>query len=249
MALKVREREVETPEVLVRPRYGIWGLAALFVLLATATLLVVLFLPSPQSETVELPSRRPASTLPGGAASGSASSGGAGGSAGSGSSSGSAVSGGGSGGGSSGATPAGGTAGGQGATAVTVPGGAPAPKGVTKVLATEGSTSYSFEVPASFRDERVRAAVPPATAVANGDGTQLLVRVSCSLVRNEVLAQVALSEGESVVTVLPVVLVPERGDLCPAGTELAQVVLPLATPLGNRQLFVAPAGTEVPTPG
>jgi hypothetical protein len=132
---------------------------------------------------------------------------------------------------------------------VTVPGGAPAPKGVTKVLATEGSTAFSFEVPPSFRDQRVRAAVPPPTAVPNGDGTQLLVTVNCSLVRNEVLAQVALSEGDSVVTVLPVVLVPEKGDPCPVGTEIAQVILPLVTPLGTRQVFVAPEGTEVPTPG
>ncbi|MFM7062002.1 MAG: hypothetical protein ACKO04_00705, partial [Actinomycetes bacterium] len=77
----------------------------------------------------------------------------------------------------------------------------------------------------------------------------LFVRVNCSLVRNEVLAQVALSEGDSVVTVLPVVLVPEKGEPCPAGTQLAQVVLPLASPLGSRQVFVAPEGTEVPTPG
>jgi hypothetical protein len=215
VALKLRDNEVETPEVLARTRYGIWGLASLFVLLAGLTLLVVLFLPSPQSETVELPSKQPASTVPssdGGAAAGPTSSAGA-------------------------------------ASGVTVPGGAPAPKGVTKVLATEGSTSFSFEVPPAFRNERVRAAVPPATAVPNGDGTQLLVRVSCSLVRNEVLAQVALSEGDSVVTVLPVVLVPEQGEPCPSGTEIAQVVLPLATPLGTRQVFVAPEGTEVPTPG
>jgi len=216
VALKLKDREVETPEVLARPRYGIWGLAALFVLLATAALLVVLFLPSPQSETVELPSKQPASTVPTT-------------DDGTGSSGGSAA---------------------QGTTSpVTVPGGAPAPEGVTKVLATEGSVAFSFEVPPSYRDQRVRAAVPPATAVPNGDGTQLLVTVSCSLVRDEVLAQVALSEGDSVVTVLPVVLVPEQGDPCPAGTELAQVVLPLTAPLGNRQVFVAPAGTEVPTPG
>ena len=218
MALKLRDREVETPEVLARPRYGIWGLAALFVLLAGLALLVVLFLPSPQSETVELPSKQPASTVP----AADDGTGGPGTSTGTGS----------------------GTA-----TQVTVPGGAPAPEGVTKVLATEGSTAFSFEVPPSFRDQRVRAAVPPASAVANGDGTQLLVTVSCSLVRDEVLAQVALSEGDSVVTVLPVVLVPEKGDPCPAGTEIAKVVLPLATPLGTRQVFVAPEGTEVPTPG
>ena len=222
MALKLRDREVETPEVLARPRYGIWGLAAVFVLLAGLALLVVLFLPSPQSETVELPSKQPASTAPStdDAAGTSAGAGASGGSGGEGS-----------------------------ASAVTVPGGAPAPKGVTKVLATEGSTAFSFEVPPSFRDQRVRAAVPPATAVPNGDGTQLLVKVNCSLVRNEVLAQVALSEGDSVVTVLPVVLVPEKGDPCPAGTEIAQVILPLVTPLGTRQVFVAPVGTEVPTPG
>lgn len=219
MALKLKDREVETPEVLARSRYGIWGLAALFVLLAGLALLVVLFLPSPQSETVELPSKQPASTVPSTDDAGTA--GGA----------------------------SGGTAGQGSATPVTVPGGAPAPEGVTKVLATEGSTAYSFEVPTSFRDQRVRAAVPPASAVPNGDGTQLLVTVSCSLVRNEVLAQVALSEGDSVVTVLPVVLVPDEGEPCPAGTEIARVVLPLATPLGTRQVFVAPEGTEVPTPG
>lgn len=219
MALKLRDREVETPEVLARPRYGIWGLAALFVVLAGLTLLVVLFLPTPQSETVELPSRRPASTVPSTDDAGTGP------------------------GASDGTTPGG------PASVVTVPGGAPAPEGVTKVLATEGSTAFSFEVPPSFRDQRVRAAVPPATAVPNGDGTALLVRVNCSLVRNEVLAQVALSEGDSVVTVLPVVLVPEKGEPCPAGTEIAQVVLPLATPLGTRQVFVAPEGTEVPTPG
>jgi len=224
VALKLRDREVETPEVLARPRYGIWGLAALFVLLAGLALLVVLFLPTPQSETVELPSKQSVSTVPSDSASADGGTG---------------VD------GTAGASP-GGT---PGAPAVTVPGGAPAPEGVTKVLATEGSTSFSFEVPPTLRNERVRAAVPPATAVPNGDGTQLLVTVNCSLVRNEVLAQVALSEGDSVVTVLPVVLVPEKGDPCPAGTQIAKVILPLATPLGTRQVFVAPEGTEVPTPG
>ena len=221
MALKLRDREVETPEVLARPRYGIWGLAALFVVLGGLALLVVLFLPSPQSATVELPSKQPASTVPTTTS--------------------------GTGGGADAGGPSGGSSGGS--STVTVPGGAPAPEGVTKVLATGGSTSFSFEVPNSFRNERVRAAVPPATAVASPDGTQLLVTVSCSLVRNEVLAQVALSEGDSVVTVLPVVLVPEKGEPCPAGTQIAKVVLPLATPLGTRQVFVAPEGTEVPTPG
>jgi Flp pilus assembly protein TadB len=41
VALKLRDREVETPEVLARPRYGIWGPAAVFVLLAGLALLVV----------------------------------------------------------------------------------------------------------------------------------------------------------------------------------------------------------------
>jgi len=224
VALKLRDREVETPEVLARPRYGIWWLAAFFVLLAGLALLVVLFLPTPQSETVELPSKQSVSTVPSDSASTDDSA-------------------------SAPGTAGGSTAGTTGAPAVTVPGGAPAPEGVTKVLATEGSTSFSFEVPSTLRNERVRAAVPPATAVPNGDGTQLLVTVDCSLVRNEVLAQVALSEGDSVVTVLPVVLVPEKGDPCPAGTQIAKVILPLATPLGTRQVFVAPEGTEVPTPG
>lgn len=132
---------------------------------------------------------------------------------------------------------------------VTVPGGAPAPKGVTKVLAASGSTSYSFDVPEAFRGARVKAAVPPATATPDPTGRRLVVKVSCSLVRNETLAQVSVSEGEAAVTVLPVVLVPDDGDPCPPGTVLATVALPLAAPLGARQVFVAPAGTAVPTPG
>lgn len=206
MALPLRDRGVDRSSPVVRSSFGIRWMVVGFVLLATATLLVVLFLPPRDSETVQLPARVPGVTVP---------------------------------------VPATGATG----TGVTVPGGAAAPEGVTKVLATGGSTSFSFEVPPALEDARVRAAVPPATVEPGVDGRSLRVRVECALVREEVLAQVSVSEGDTTVTVLPVVLVPESGEVCPAGTELATTVLPLAAPLGARQVFVAPAGTPVPTPG
>ena len=117
------------------------------------------------------------------------------------------------------------------------------------MLTAGGSTSFSFDVPASLSGAQVKAAVPPATATADASGRGLVVRVSCSLVRNETLAQVSVSEGEAAVTVLPVVLVPNSGEPCRPGTVLTTVTLPLTAPLGARQVFVAPAGTAVPTPG
>ncbi|MFM7068039.1 MAG: hypothetical protein ACKOYM_01140 [Actinomycetes bacterium] len=205
--------------MLRRSTYGIWWLAAAFGVLAIGALAAVLVLGSRESETVQLPGARPATTLPG-APPTSAASGGSG--------SASSVS----------PTPT-----------VTVPGGAPAPAGVTKVLATPGSTSFSFSVPPSLRDERVRAAVPPAEAVPVSGGRQLQVTINCVLVTDEVLAQLSVSEGDTVVTVLPVVLIPQKGSICRPGTVLTKVTVPLASPLGSRQIFVAPTGTPVPTPG
>lgn len=188
-------------------------LVAVFALLSALGVLAAVFLPSRDSETVQLPAPRPSSTVAGAAPTTSAPTG-------------------------TGTTPQ-----------VTVPGGDPAPDGVTRVLATDGSTSYAFDVPDALRGAQVKAAVPPATAVPDASGRRLVVSVSCALVRNETLAQVSVSEGEATVTVLPVVLVPDRGEPCPPGTRLATVTLPLSAPIGARQVFVAPAGTEVPTPG
>jgi len=194
----------------------------MFVVLGGLGLLAALLLPSRNSETSQLPESLPSATAT------------------------TAVtlpadSGGESGGGS-------GNESGGGESPVTVPGGEPVPEGVTEVLATGGSTAFSFAVPESLKGSRVKAAVPAATATPSADESQLLVTVRCSLVKNETLAQVAISEGDSVVTVLPVVLIPERGEPCVAGSVLKSVSLPLASPLGDRQIFVAPAGTAVPTP-
>ena len=193
--------------------FGVGTMLAVFALLATLGVLAAVFLPSRNSETVQLPAPRPSSTLPGGTVAPDP-----------------AI--------DAGTDPP-----------VTVPGGGRAPEGVTKVLSSGGSTSFTFDVPESLRGANVKAAVPPATATTDRTGRALLVKVSCSLVRNEVLAQVSVSEGDAAVTVLPVVLVPDAGEPCPPGTVLRTVTVPLAEPLGARQVFVAPAGTAVPTPG
>jgi hypothetical protein len=131
---------------------------------------------------------------------------------------------------------------------VTVPGGAPAPDGVREVVSSDGATSYAFTTTEELSQVPVRTVVGRATAVATPEGTSLEVTVDCTVAEGEALAQLNITEDASTVTVLPVVLAPATAPACVAGTVLRQVTVPLASPIGSRQVVLVPAGTEVPTP-
>jgi hypothetical protein len=131
---------------------------------------------------------------------------------------------------------------------VTVPGGAPAPEGVREVVSSGGATSYAFTTTEELASVPVRTVVGRATAVPTPEGTSLAVTVDCTVAEGEALAQLSITEDASSVTVLPAVLAPVSAPACVAGTVLRQVTVPLASPIGSRQVVLVPAGTEVPTP-
>lgn len=133
------------------------------------------------------------------------------------------------------------------AAPVTVPGGAPAPDGVTQVVSSGGVISYAFEAPATLAQTPVQAEVPPTTATPTAGGTGLDVTVTCAGTAGEVLAQLSVTETATSVTVLTVVLAPAGAPPC-TGEVLRTVTVPLTSPLGARTVTVVPAGTPMPAP-
>ncbi|MFZ4518251.1 MAG: hypothetical protein ACOYOP_07675 [Microthrixaceae bacterium] len=130
----------------------------------------------------------------------------------------------------------------------TVPGGAPAPEGVQSVVVDGDATSYAFTVPEDLTRVAVRAVVAPAEAVPTPDGRSLTVTVRCGAATGEVLAQLTVTEGDTTVGVLPVVLAPTGAPACAPEAAPRVATVPLAEPLAARTVVVAPAGTEVPIP-
>lgn len=130
----------------------------------------------------------------------------------------------------------------------TVPGGAPAPDGVREVISSDGATSYAFTTPEELSQVPVRTIVAPALAVPTADGSALQVTVTCTAAVGEALAQLSITEDATTVTVLPVVLAPADAAPCVPTSVLREITVPLAAPVGGRQVLMVPAGTEVPTP-
>lgn len=135
------------------------------------------------------------------------------------------------------------------AAPVTVPGGAPAPEGVTDVLVSGGVTTFAFAVPETFETVPSVAAVARATVAVTADGTGLEITTSCAASDEEALAQVAVTINPSSVTVLPVVVAPSDGPPCAGQETTRQVVLPLGQPVAGRPITVVPFGTAIPPPG
>lgn len=134
--------------------------------------------------------------------------------------------------------------GGSSGPVVTVPGGAPAPVGVREVLVAQDTTSYSLDVPESVAAQPLTTRIAPADATADGDA--LTIRVRCAASVDEVLAQVSVSESADTVSVAAAVLVPADGRPCGPGASGRTLTVPLARPLGTRDIFVLPPGTRVP---
>jgi hypothetical protein len=131
---------------------------------------------------------------------------------------------------------------------VTVPGGAPAPDGVQAVVSSDGVTSYAFATPQELAQVPIRTVVARAAAVPAAGGSSLQVTVDCTVGVGEALAQLSITESPDSVTVLPVVLAPADAAPCAPDAVRRVVTVPLASPLGTRQVILVPAGTEVPTP-
>lgn len=135
------------------------------------------------------------------------------------------------------------------AAPVTVPGGGPAPEGVTDVLVSGGVTTFAFAVPESFETVPSVAAVARATVAVTADDSGLEISTSCAASDEEALAQVAVTITPSSVTVLPVVVAPSDGPPCAGQETTRQVVLPLGQPVAGRPITVVPFGTAIPPPG
>lgn len=129
---------------------------------------------------------------------------------------------------------------------VTVPGGAPAPEGVREVLRSGDATSYTFDVPEQLVVAGAEPVVLPTRAVPEGDAS-LRLTLSCARTTAEVLAQVSIDETGEQVSVLAVALAPTGGPPCDPGTPPVELVLPLSRPLDGRAVSVVPPG-GVPLP-
>jgi len=130
----------------------------------------------------------------------------------------------------------------------TMPDGTKAPSDISAVLSQDGTVSYSFNIPDELARVPVRATVGRAVVEQNPDANGLSVRVDCTAGAGEDVAQITVSESTDTVTVLPIVLTPQDAPACQQGLQIERIVLPLTTPLGTRDIVVAPPGTEVPDP-
>lgn len=140
---------------------------------------------------------------------------------------------------------------GEGA-APTLPGGAPAPEGVSSVSVADGTTSLVFDPPSGATTDTGELApgwsaqIAPAQVSASEDGSEVVVRVGCGRSAEEFLAQLAVTESEIAVTAAPVAVARDGGAPCPEGTGDRHVLtIPLSAPVGERELVTLPAGTPV----
>jgi hypothetical protein len=205
------------------PSYGIWGIVAVFVLLAGAGLALLLFGPASGGDSVQLDT---AQTMPERDGRSGAPSSGAGGSD------------------ASGVTTS--TAGAT--TSVTFPDGSPAPDGAAEVTVDGDTVSVRFRPPEGVDEASLALLTPvvPATMVRPVEGGRALsIEPSCSRSADEFLAGVSVTESAEVVSVAAVVLVPDGGRPC-AGVDPAPVRVPLGSPLAGRNVVVLPAGTATP---
>lgn len=138
------------------------------------------------------------------------------------------------------------TATGSSNTPVTLPGGAPAPEGATSVVSTSDALNLGFNVDVAALGPSPEAIVPPLHLQALEDGRSIQVSIGCARSNSEQLAQLALTESASVVTVSAVVLVAPSMPPCGSDGPLHSVVLPLHQPLGTRSLMTVSAATKLP---
>jgi hypothetical protein len=140
---------------------------------------------------------------------------------------------------------------GERSAAPTLPGGAPAPEGVSSVEAADGTTSVTFDPPAGATTDEgeLAAGWTPAIATAvvepTEDGRELVIRVPCSTAEDEFLAQLTVTEADAVVTVAAVVVVPDSAAPCADSQDRHVLTVRLTEPLGSRQLTVVPEGTPL----
>jgi len=134
----------------------------------------------------------------------------------------------------------------------TLPGGAPAPEGVSSVQAQDGTISLIFDPPPGATTESGELApgwsaqIAPAEVTASEDGTEVVVRVRCGRSAEEFLAQLAVTESDTAVTVGPVAVARDGAAPCPDGEGDRRVLtIPLSNPVGSRELVTLPAGTPV----
>ncbi len=132
--------------------------------------------------------------------------------------------------------------------AVTVPGGGPAPAGVSAVNVDGDMTTYRFAVDGTAAVGALHAYVARAQAVPALDGASVIVSVACTEGDQESLSEIRLTEDEVTLHVEPVVVAPVFPGTCTASTVQRRVTLPLHSPIGGRQLVLSTPATAVAVP-
>lgn len=134
-------------------------------------------------------------------------------------------------------------------TAVTLPGGAPAPEGVGEVLLADGALTLALVPPAGWTEptaDPTPRIAPVSVQRDPVDGSALILAVGCAGSAGEYLAQVSVTEAPSAITVMAVALQPGAGAPCDPTAGTREFRLPLTEPVGSRPVIVVPAG---PVPG
>ena len=135
--------------------------------------------------------------------------------------------------------------------APTLPGGAPAPEGVSSVDVGDGTASLTFDPPPGATTDSGELApgwtaqIGATSAEPTEGGDELVVRVTCFGAQDEFLAQLTLTESDTAVTVAAVVVAPDDGEPCADSQDRHVITLPLEEPLGDRRLTIVPAGTPI----
>lgn len=93
------------------------------------------------------------------------------------------------------------------------------------------------------------SAIAPTTVTPAEDGGSLVIRIDCARSAEEFLAQVTVTEAETTVTVAAAIVAPDDGPPCAAGAASRVITVPLSEPLGERSIASVPAGAIPDAPG
>ncbi len=129
------------------------------------------------------------------------------------------------------------------ATRPTLPNGSPAPEGVTEVVAEGDTVRLRFVGPAGLPQGWAARVAPTVVSPVAGDrGLQL--RIGCAASPSERLVEVAITEGDTAITVAVAVVSPPEGPPCADGSDTVLEV-PLRGPVAGRTLVAVPPGTDI----
>ena len=114
---------------------------------------------------------------------------------------------------------------------------------MTEVVAEGDTVRLRFVGPAGLPQGWAARVAPTVVSPVAGDrGLQL--RIGCAASPSERLVEVAITEGDTAITVAVAVVSPPEGPPCADGSDTVLEV-PLRGPVAGRTLVAVPPGTDI----